>query len=47
MQAASRSSLIQNHHNAYVRNIKQGEAQQRKYKRIKLGGGQVHGLGSD
>jgi hypothetical protein len=33
---------IQNHENSYIRNIGQGEAQQRKYKRIKLGGGQAY-----
>jgi hypothetical protein len=32
---------IQNHENANVRNIGQGEAGHRKYKRLKLGGGQA------
>jgi hypothetical protein len=31
---------IQNHENANVLNIGQGEARQREYKRLKLGGGQ-------
>jgi hypothetical protein len=33
---------IQHHENANVRNIQQGEAQYRKYKRLKLGGGQAY-----
>jgi hypothetical protein len=33
--------VIQNHQNPNVRNIGQGEAQHRKYKRLKLGGGQA------
>jgi hypothetical protein len=35
------AEAIQNHENANVRNIGQGEAQHRKYKRLKLGGGHV------
>jgi hypothetical protein len=35
------AEVIQNHENANVRNIGQGEAQHGKYKRLKLGGGQV------
>jgi hypothetical protein len=31
----------QNHENANVRNIGQGEARHRKFKRLKLGGGQA------
>jgi hypothetical protein len=31
-----------NHENVYVWNIGQGEAQHRKYKGLKLGGGQAH-----
>jgi hypothetical protein len=33
--------VIQNHENKYVRGIGQGEARHRKYKRLKLGGGQT------
>jgi hypothetical protein len=35
------AEVIQNHENPNVRNIGQGEAQYRKYKRLKLGGGQA------
>jgi hypothetical protein len=35
------AEVIQNHVNAIVRNIGQGEARHRKYKRLKLGGGQA------
>jgi hypothetical protein len=31
----------QNHENASVRNIEQGEPRLRKYKRVKFGGGQA------
>jgi hypothetical protein len=41
------AEVIQNHENATVRNIGQGEARHRKYKRLKLGGGQAHGRSSD
>jgi hypothetical protein len=34
--------VFQNHSNENVRNIGQGEANHRKYKRLKLGGGQAH-----
>jgi hypothetical protein len=34
--------VIQNHENENVRYIGQGEAQHRKYKRLKLGGGHVY-----
>jgi hypothetical protein len=34
--------VIQNHVNANVRNIEQGETRHRKYKRFKRGGGQAH-----
>jgi hypothetical protein len=44
MQAAY---AIQNHQNPNVRNIGQGEAQHRKYKRFKLGGGQAFDRPSD
>jgi hypothetical protein len=36
------AEVIQNHHNPNVRNIGHGEAQYRKYKRLKLGGGQAY-----
>jgi hypothetical protein len=36
------AEVIQNHENANVRNIVQGEAQHRKHKRLKLGGGQAY-----
>jgi hypothetical protein len=38
---------IQNHENENVRNIGQGEARHRKYKRLKLGGGQAYDRSSD
>jgi hypothetical protein len=41
------AEFIQNHHNPNVRNIGQGEAQHRKYKRLKLGGGQAYDRSSD
>jgi hypothetical protein len=36
------AEVIQNHENENVRNIGEGEAQRRKYKRLKLGGGQAY-----
>jgi hypothetical protein len=36
------AEVIQNHSNENVRNIGQGEANHRKYKRLKLGGGQAY-----
>jgi hypothetical protein len=39
--------VIKNHVNPNVRNIGQGEAQHRKYKRLKLGGGQAYDRSSD
>jgi hypothetical protein len=36
------AEVIQNHDNDNVRNIGQGEARHRKYKRLKLGGGHVY-----
>jgi hypothetical protein len=39
--------VIQNHDNENVRNIGQGEARHRKYKRLKLGGGQAYDRSSD
>jgi hypothetical protein len=38
--------VIQNHENENVRNIGQGEAPHRKYKRFKLGGGHVYDCSS-
>jgi hypothetical protein len=35
------ATVIQNHENVNVGNIDQGEAQHRKCKRLKLGGGQA------
>jgi hypothetical protein len=34
--------VIQNHENEKVRYYEQGEARDRKYKRLKLGGGHVY-----
>jgi hypothetical protein len=36
------AEVIQNHENEYVRVIGKGEARYRKYKRLKLGGGQAY-----
>jgi hypothetical protein len=41
------AEVIQNHKNVDVRNIGQGEARHREYKRLKLGGGQAYDLSSD
>jgi hypothetical protein len=41
------AKVIQNHDNENVRFIGQGEAQHRKYKRLKLGGGHVYDLSGD
>jgi hypothetical protein len=41
------AEVIQNHENANVRNIGQGEPRHRKYKRLKLGGGQAYDRSSD
>jgi hypothetical protein len=41
------AEVIQNHDNKNVRNIGQGEASHRKYKRLKLGGGQAYDRSSD
>jgi hypothetical protein len=38
------AKIIQNHGNVNARNIVQGEPQHRKFKRLKLGGGQVYDL---
>jgi hypothetical protein len=41
------SEVIQNHDNENVRNVGQGETRHRKYKRLKLGGGQKYDRSSD
>jgi hypothetical protein len=41
------AQIIQHHDNIHVRNIGQGEARQRKYNRLKLGGGQAYDRSSD
>jgi hypothetical protein len=41
------AKVIQHHENIHVRNIRQGEARHRKYKRLKLGGGQAYDPSSD
>jgi hypothetical protein len=41
------TEVIQNHDNENVRNIGQGEARHRKYKKLKLGGGQAYERSSD
>jgi hypothetical protein len=41
------AEVIQNHENISVRNIGQGEARHRKYKRLKLGGGQAYDRSND
>jgi hypothetical protein len=41
------AKVIQNHVNPNVRNIGQGEVQHKKYKRLKLGGGQAYDRSSD
>jgi hypothetical protein len=41
------AEFIQNHENENVRNIGQGEARHRKYKRLKPGGGQAYDRSSD
>jgi hypothetical protein len=41
------AEVIQNHDKEKVRNIGQGEARHRKYKRLKLGGGQAYDRSSD
>jgi hypothetical protein len=41
------AEVIQNHENVNVRNIGQGEARHRKYKRLKLGGGQAYNRSND
>jgi hypothetical protein len=41
------AEVIQNHDNENVRSIGQGEARHKKYKRLKLGGGQTYDRSSD
>jgi hypothetical protein len=41
------AEVIQNHENANVRNIGLGEPRHRKYKRLKLGGGQAYDRSSN
>jgi hypothetical protein len=41
------AEVIQNYENANVRNIGQGEARHRKYKRLKLGDGQAYDRSND
>jgi hypothetical protein len=41
------AEVIQNHDNENVRNIRQGEARHRQYKRLKLRGGQAYDRSSD
>jgi hypothetical protein len=41
------AKIIQNHGNANVCNIGQGEQRHRKFKRLKFGGGQAYHLSSD
>jgi hypothetical protein len=41
------AEVILNHDNENVRNIGQAEARHRKYKRLKLGGGQAYDRSSD
>jgi hypothetical protein len=42
-----KAEIIQNNENVNVRNIGQSEPRHRKYKRIKLGGGQAYDRSSD
>jgi hypothetical protein len=41
------AQVIQHHENIHVRNTGQGEARHRKYKGLKLDGGQAYGRSSD
>jgi hypothetical protein len=45
--AQHEATIPVDHVNPNVRNIGQGEAQHRKYKRLKLGGGQAYDRSSD
>jgi hypothetical protein len=41
------AEVTKNHENEHVRSIRQGEAKHRKYKRLKLGGGQTYDCSCD
>jgi hypothetical protein len=41
------AQVVQKHENAYVSNMGQGKTRRRKYKRLKLGGGQVYDHSSE
>jgi hypothetical protein len=41
------AEVIQNHENDHVRSIEQGEARHRKYKKLKVGGGEAYDHSSD
>jgi hypothetical protein len=41
------AEVIQNHENEHVRSIRQGEERQRKYIKLKFGGGQTCDRSSD
>jgi hypothetical protein len=41
------AEVTENYHNPNICSIGQGEAQHKKYKRLKLGGGEVYGRSSD
>jgi hypothetical protein len=43
----NQAEVIQNHENVNFRNIGQGEGRHRKYKRLKLGGGQAYDRSND
>jgi hypothetical protein len=43
----TQAEVILNHGNPSVRGIGQGEAMHRKYRRLKLGGGQAYGRSAD
>jgi hypothetical protein len=43
----TQAEVILNHRNPIVRGTGQGEAMLRKYKRLKLGGGQAYGRSAD
>jgi hypothetical protein len=47
IECKKQTEVTQNHENEYVRGIGQGEARHRKYKRLKLGGGQAYDRSSD
>jgi hypothetical protein len=43
----AQTEVTQKHDNENIHNIGQGEARHRKYKRLKLGGGQAYDRSSD